>query len=106
MSQNATSNYDLTAAEKDSPENFRTAIRKERSLELCFEGLRRFDLVRWGQFYSAMKNFEIEIKNTLPAAGYDHAIKSAQNVSERDTLFAIPAAELNSNREIIQNKGW
>ncbi|WEK18061.1 MAG: RagB/SusD family nutrient uptake outer membrane protein [Candidatus Pedobacter colombiensis] len=106
ISKNATNNYDLTAAEKDSPDNLRTAIRKERSLELCFEGLRRFDLVRWGQFYSAMKNYEIEIANTKPATGYDHAIKAAKNVSERDTLFAIPAAELNSNRDINQNKGW
>jgi hypothetical protein len=106
MSKNATNNYDLTAAEKDSPDNLRIAIRKERSLELCFEGLRRFDLVRWGQFYSAMKAYENEIKTTKPATGYDHAIKSSQNVSERDTLFAIPAAELNSNRDIIQNKGW
>ena len=32
------------------------AIEKERRLELCFEGHRWFDLVRWGKAYDTMKN--------------------------------------------------
>lgn len=101
----ATTNFDLTAAETASKDDFRTIIRKERSLELGYEGLRRFDLIRWGQFYSAMKNIANEIVTTAPST-YTYAAKSGQNVSEKDTLFAIPAAELNLNKAIIQNKGW
>jgi len=32
------------------------AIEKERRLELCFEGARWFDLVRWGKAYETMKD--------------------------------------------------
>jgi len=101
----ASSNFDLTQEETTTKEDFRAAIRKERSLELGYEGLRRFDLIRWGQFYSSMKNLANEITTTAPAS-YTYAAKSAQNVSEKDTLFAIPALELSLNKVIIQNKGW
>ncbi|MNY25140.1 SusD family protein [compost metagenome] len=101
----ATTNFDLTPAETAGKDEFRTVIRKERSLELGYEGLRRFDLIRWGQFYSAMKNVANEITTTAPS-DYKYAAKSGQNVSEKDTLFAIPAAELNLNKTLNQNKGW
>lgn len=101
----ATTNFDLTPAEIAGKDEFRAVIRKERSLELGYEGLRRFDLVRWGQFYSAMKNVANEITTTAPS-DYKYAAKSGQNVSEKDTLFAIPAAELNLNKTLNQNKGW
>lgn len=106
LSSNATTNYDVTSTEKASKDNLRPVIRKERSLELGFEGLRRFDLIRWGQFYSAMKASENDIKTTAPSDYLSYAAKSAQNVSLRDTLFAIPAAEISVNGAIIQNKGW
>lgn len=105
LSQIRNGNFDLTTTETASKESLGTAIKKERSLELGYEGLRRFDLIRWGQFYSAMKAVSNDITTTAPAE-YKYAAKSAQNVSEKDTLFAIPAAELNLNKVIIQNKGW
>lgn len=105
LSNIAGSNFDLKPIETAGKEELRTAIRKERSLELGYEGLRRFDLIRWGQFYSAMKSVANDITTTAPA-DYKYAAKSGQNVSEKDTLFAIPAAEFNLNKVIIQNKGW
>ncbi len=101
----ANSNYDLMAADIAGKNEFRTAIRTERSRELGFEGLRRFDLIRWGQFHSTMKSVANDIVNTAPST-YTYAAKSAQNVSEKDTLFAIPASEISLNKSIIQNKGW
>lgn len=100
-----TGNYDLTATTITTKEDFRTAVRNERSWELGYEGLRRFDLIRWGIFYSTMKSIANEIATTAPAA-YTYAAKSAQNVSEKDTLFATPAAEISLNKLIIPNKGW
>jgi hypothetical protein len=101
----AASNFDLKAEDIAGKDEFRTAIRNERSRELGYEGLRRFDLVRWGQFYTVMKNVANEITTTAPAA-FTYAAKSGQNVSEKDTLFAIPSLELSLNKEIVQNKGW
>lgn len=35
-------------------EEFKDAVKDERAMELCFEGLRRWDLIRWGEFHSKM----------------------------------------------------
>ncbi|MDR3062108.1 MAG: RagB/SusD family nutrient uptake outer membrane protein, partial [Dysgonamonadaceae bacterium] len=37
-----------------SKDEFREALKDERAMELCFEALRRWDLIRWGEFYSKM----------------------------------------------------
>lgn len=85
-------------------DDFRTAVRKERALELGYEGLRRFDLVRWGQYISTMKDVATEIATT--GGTYAYGAKSGQNISERDTLFAIPASELSLNPGMKPNNGW
>ncbi len=105
LTNTQTANHDLSLTTTATKEDFRTAVRNERSWELGYEGLRRFDLIRWGQFYSTMKSIANEIATTAPAA-YTYAAKSGQNVSEKDTLFAIPATELSLNKLIIPNKGW
>ncbi|WP_207424639.1 RagB/SusD family nutrient uptake outer membrane protein [Desertivirga brevis] len=84
---------------------FREVIRAERSRELGFEGLRRFDLVRWGQWVPVMKNLANEIATTAPA-NYVYAARSGQNISNRDTLLAIPSKEVSLNQSLIQNPGW
>ncbi len=98
-----------TAAQADLPtgldyESFKDAVRKERSWELGYEGLRRFDLIRWGGFLTAMKNVanEIATSNTT----YTYGARSGQNVSARDTLFAIPSNEISLNNQAVQNPGW
>jgi hypothetical protein len=84
--------------------DFRTAVRKERNLELAYEGLRRFDLIRWGDFLTAIKNAANEISTQGGTNSYGS--RSGDNASNRDTLFAIPAKELSLNHEAKQNKGF
>ena len=43
-----------TSANLDE-ESFRKAIKDERAMELCFEYTRRFDLIRWGDYYKLMQ---------------------------------------------------
>ncbi|WP_097133402.1 RagB/SusD family nutrient uptake outer membrane protein [Pedobacter xixiisoli] len=105
LTNTQTANNDLTIANTTAKEDFRIAVRNERSWELGYEGLRRFDLIRWGEFYLTMKSIANEIAATAPAA-YTYAAKSGQNVSEKDTLFATPAAEISLNKLIVPNKGW
>lgn len=86
--------------------DFRTAIQKERSLELGFEGLRRFDLIRWGIYLSTMRDLSNEIKVSAPAA-YKFAGRTADNTSERNLLLPIPSTEMSLNKLITeQNMGW
>lgn len=98
---------DLTAGlGKDA---FRQAIMDERARELCFEALRKPDLIRWGVFNQVMTATAAEIgasnatatNKTLWSLGYNTAASSA-----RYLLMPIPALEINVNRAMTQNPGW
>lgn len=87
-------------------EEFRTAIRKERSLELGYEGLRKFDLIRWGIYGETMESLANVIRLTAPDS-YKFAAVYAQNAADaRNVLLPIPSSEMMLNKLIIQNKGW
>jgi hypothetical protein len=82
----------------ESQENFRTELRHERRVELAFEGHRRFDLVRWGTYIETMR---------AHASTYYPAW--AGNIDDFETLFPIPAREIELNPDITpeqQNVGY
>jgi hypothetical protein len=98
----ATTNVDITNL---SQSTFRDAIRDERARELCFEGIRKFDLIRWGIFIPQMKQIEIDMNLNLPAS-LKYAVREYTNVSEKDKLFPIPTLELSLNSALKQNPLW
>ena len=76
-------------------EQFRSYVLAERARELLFEGIRRFDLMRW--------NVYLEVMNKI-SAGQNNISKVR---SQRNLLLPIPLGELNSNQAIKQNNpGW
>lgn len=87
-------------------DDFRQAIRDERARELCFEGLRKFDLIRWGVFQQAMQSVRVDVLDNYPsnlkyaALGYERAL------AERHLVLPIPIAEMSLNRSMYQNEGW
>ncbi len=91
---------------------FFNALKDERSRELCFEGFRKLDLVRWGIFLETMKNMAVIINTTAPVAasgsyqGRTATVLAYNNVSERDVFFPIPALEFTLNTKLTQNTGW
>jgi len=85
--------------------SFRNALRDERARELCFESLRKPDLIRWGIFIPQMKMIEADMNLNMPAA-LKYAIKEYTNVSDRDKLFPIPSLELSLNTALKQNPLW
>lgn len=87
-----------------NPAVFDKIIIEERSRELCFETLRKGDLIRKGQFIDAMKAAELEIKSNGGAFAF--GALAASNVSTRHLLYPIPSRELSLNRALIQNPGW
>ena len=68
-----------------SKDAFLQLIKNERARELCFEATRKYDLIRWGEFETAMADYEVQPKHVL---------------------LPIPSIELGVNRELKQNPGW
>lgn len=82
---------------------FKQVIQDERLRELCFEGLRKMDLVRWGLYVSNIKALAAENAVKAPSTG---AIQLGSNTTERNKLFPIPQYELDINPLINQNPGF
>ena len=79
---------------------FRTVLYWERGFELCYEGTRKCDLIRWGILDAA-------IKNTTTQLGSGYAAKS-NFVSGKNELFPIPQNEMDVNPKLFQknNNGY
>ncbi len=86
-------------------DDFRKVIQDERARELCFEGLRKGDLIRWGIFEQVMRNVGIDITNYAPAR-LRYAALGYQRVNSRHLLLPIPALEMSLNKAMKQNEGW
>ncbi|TDO05469.1 RagB/SusD family nutrient uptake outer membrane protein [Sunxiuqinia elliptica] len=80
---------DLAGLSKDE---FREAVRKERSLELCFEGTSWPDMLR--------------TRKSRNGSIFDY--KNIGNISPSETnlLFPIPATEMLANSNLEQNPGY
>ena len=87
-----------------SQQAFQKSIEDERSRELCFEALRRQDLIRWGKFVSAMN--AVGIDQATYGAGFSYAGMGGKNVSNRHLLYPIPSGEMALNKKMGQNPGW
>ncbi len=90
-------------------------IMDERSRELCFEGLRRTDLIRWGVMPQIMQNLSNGIANTLPVsiAGTSVTIAAPLAVTnfltspKKYMVFPIPDAEISAtNNVLVQDPNW
>lgn len=88
-----------------SATDFLQKVKEERFKELCFEGLRKLDLIRWGEYVMTMQAFGMEIATTAPV-GFKYASRVGQNITSRNVLFPIPNTEITVNKLMTQNKGW
>lgn len=82
--------------------DLRTAIAKERRVELAFENHRWLDLVRTGQAINVMTAFGIKIKQQqpyLPTAAYT-------NITQTRLIFPLPQTEIDINPKLKQNPGY
>ena len=84
---------------------FREAIKKERAMELCFEALRRWDLIRWGDFYNTMQGMGIYVNDAAWGSNYKYA-SAYYDVIPSYVYFPIPAWEISTNGQMEQNTGW
>jgi starch-binding outer membrane protein, SusD/RagB family len=85
----------------------RTAIRKERRVEMAFENCRFFDVRRW-KIAEQTDNgpmMGLNIGADLPA--FLNVVPFETRVfSKRHYFFPIPANDVNTDQQIVQNPGW
>ena len=78
-------------------------IKKERRFELAFEGVRYYDLLRWGDASLITTN-----QTNIPI--YNNKVAATKTVSfrpETGGFLSIPQTEINlSNGVLTQNPGW
>ncbi|WP_167459388.1 RagB/SusD family nutrient uptake outer membrane protein [Pedobacter jejuensis] len=75
----------------------RATIQHERRVELCFEGERWFDLIRWGTMVPVMQAHKA---NFVPANG------QIGNIVSTLALYPIPTREIQLNKNLTQNPGY
>lgn len=84
---------------------FQQAVQDERARELCYEALRKPDLIRWGIWVSTMNNLAADIKANAGAT-FSYGALAGSNITTRNLLFPIPASEISVNSLATQNPGW
>ncbi len=118
------SRVSLPALKKEdvaTQELLRNAVRKERRVELAFEGLRYFDVLRWGIAEKVLNHTftGVKLSNDPSAINYRGSGSSASPVdadgyyqfeprtwSAHNRYWPIPQNELNINKNLKQNEGY
>lgn len=105
----ARANTDLVTANDFSSNsaNFMSFIQDERARELCFEGLRRSDLIRWNIYVETIEAMVATYENNSTVAASTKALlMNLKNISPKHRLWPIPTRELMFNHLLTQNEGW
>lgn len=105
---------DVPSAEADLPPGldraqFQLAIEDERARELCYETLRRPDLIRWGKWTTTMADLAAQMQTDLASqTSWKYAILGPTNAasSPKYLLYPIPSSEISVNKAIVQNPGY
>lgn len=81
------------------------ALKKERKYEFAFEGIRWFDIVRWGDVENSANNYYSRVATVL-----NNNVEAEYSVKYRPEikgLVSIPESEIRlSNGVYSQNPGW
>lgn len=107
--QDSWNKFSTNPNEYKTQAGMRTIIQRERSIELCFEGQRYWDLLRW-------KRAAKELTGNV--TGWDRTGRTAELyyreltyyarhfVAPRDYLFPIQDHDILNNPNLVQNPNW
>lgn len=96
----------------EGTDSFRDLVRNERGRELCFESLRKYDLIRWGIYKEEMNEYVELTKDARwikKVGGKDYAsYASAMGgaVQEKHIVLPVPSIELGVNKLLHQHPLW
>jgi hypothetical protein len=93
---------ELTPEQTTDKETLLAVIQDERARELCFEGWRRLDLMRWGILIAKMKEVAKYVTDTAPAT-YQYTAAAGNNIQDKHNYLPIPSWELSVNNKMSQN---
>lgn len=111
----------LSISDLGSQDAVRKAVRKERRVEMAFEGLRYFDVLRWGIASEVLNHTftGVKLSDDPDARNYRGSGSSASPVDEdmyyqfekrtwssHNRYFPIPQNDLNVNKNLKQNEGY
>lgn len=88
-----------------SYDSFRQAVRDERSHELCFEGHRKQDLIRWGIYYDSIIQTRDALNEWHEEANKNYLV-GVYTEEGKHELLPIPQRELDLMKECDQNPKW
>ena len=87
--------------------DFRTLVKNERRIELCFSGERFHDLRRWKDIVNTQSIKGVKItKNTDNSFSYQSIDVERRNYEAKNYYLPLPYAELLLNTNLQQNQGW
>ena len=110
-----------TIEELSTQEAIRKAVRKERRVELAFEGFRYFDVLRWGIAEQELNHTftGVKLSDDPNAPNYRGSGTSASPVDtdmyyqfetrswdKHNRYFPIPQKDINVNKNLKQNEGY
>jgi hypothetical protein len=84
---------------------FLDRIKQERAWELCFEGMRKADLIRWNILGTSLRAAQAALKAYRSNYAY---IAGTNFIDGKHELYPIPAAEfdVDHNPAFIQNPNY
>ena len=88
-----------------SNDEFTEKYRRERMVELAFEGHRFWDVRRWKDGASQRSIIEMQITKNGDRYTYNHVPKP-RYWDDKMYLFPIPDSEIRKNPNLTQNPGW
>lgn len=101
---NAVQNSAATISTGITKDEFRKLIQDERMRELCFECMRKHDLIRWGIFIPTMRAVAADFEATGGAA-WSFGALAFKNAEEKDIFFPIPIHDTSLNQELLTPVG-
>lgn len=111
----------ILLADVSTPELVQKAVRKERRVELAFEGFRYFDVLRWGTAITELNHTftGVKLSDNPTARNYRGSGATASPVDENmyyqfekrtwsahNRYFPIPQSELNINKNLKPQDGY
>ncbi|GAF01630.1 SusD family protein [Saccharicrinis fermentans DSM 9555 = JCM 21142] len=95
---------DLVAA---NSADFRTLLKNERRIEMCFSGERFHDLRRWNDIVATEDVRGMKItKNADGTFSYQEVEVENRTYEAKNSYLPLPYAELILNSNLKQNQGW
>jgi len=81
-------------------------LKNERSRELCFEGIRKYDLIRWGDLGNSLNELDQQMVAADIPDNYQWLFNAPRNFEEKHKVWPIPLIEMEENTLIKQHELW